>query len=424
MRICNNRFQAKHANIQHLSAKEWQWSVLLQVDTHRVHADSRSETKSGPVSLPPIDASTFDGGTPFTPNTANMLLQIAPSGMFDNNNGAMVPAPDQQLTSPVHLQQGHHGVEPYFSMSAIPAAQTMIDMHHSPMHPGRRESVTMHSMDPTVSMFPDDSSLGDFLTDIMMPITPSAMDATLGVGFMPQSYTPRDVLDFGADRNYDFNDFSVFDFGFISQYKEPQSRPFQQHIMVDGGDSSYPPSRPPEMEDGQAPDINNIGIEAFKKSLWSKWAPTKAEHGSVEQINLSLPFKDIQASAVNEGFELRLCEERLDQTCRDRIMAMLFGTCEPAVIPKIVSSFPSAELLDSLMQQYICVHMSQLNAWIHLPTFRPNQSRPEFIGIIIATGAILSPLPALRKLGSAIQEAVRLALPKTVRSSHYSNHLH
>lgn len=340
-----------------------------------------------------------------------MLLQMSPPGMFDSN-GAMVSVSNQQLNAPMNLQH-----EPYFTMPAIPMTQNMHDIHHSPIHhqhQGRRESSTMHSMDPTVSMFPDDSSLGDFLTDIMMPITPSALDTTLGVGFMPQPYTPRDVLDFGVERNYDFNDFNDFDFGFISQYKEPQPRPYQQHIMVDG-DASYPPSRPPETEDG-APEINNIGIEAFKKSLWSRWAPTQAEHGTVEAINLSLPFKDMQASTVSDGFELRLCEERLDQTCRDRIMAMLFGTCEPAVIPKIVSSFPSAELLDSLMQQYICAHMSQLNAWIHLPTFKPNQSRPEFIGIVIATGAILSPLPALRKLGSAIQEAVRLALPKTVSS--------
>lgn len=340
-----------------------------------------------------------------------MLLQIAPP-IFNPSN-AMVSTNDQHLTSPINLQQAQH-MEPYFTIPAIPMPQTMHDIQHSPIpqHP-RRDSSAMHSMDPTVSMFPDDSSLGDFLTDIMMPITPSAVDPSLGVGFMPEAYISRDVLDFGVERNYDFNDFSDFDFGFISQYKEPLPRPFQQHIMIDG-DASYPPSRPPEMEDGHPAEINSIGIEAFKKSLWSRWAPTQAENGTVEAINLSIPLKDMQASTVDYGFELRLCEERLDQTCRDRIMAMLFSTCEAAVIPKIVSSFPSAELLDSLMQQYICAHMSQLNAWIHLPTFKPNQSRPEFIGIIIATGAILSPLPALRKLGSAIQEAVRLALPKTV----------
>lgn len=68
-------------------------------------------------------------------------------------------------------------------------------------------------------------------------------------------------------------------------------------------------------------------------------------------------------------------------------------------------------------------------SWIHLPTFRPRSQGPEFNGIVIASGAILSAVPTgsfsiahsqikltflVRKLGLAIQETVRLALPSSV----------
>lgn len=343
----------------------------------------------------------------------NMILDVSPHATFTNDGRPML-GNDQTLITPGTVSSHGQSVDdmkldPYFTMPNMNMQRSMHDMHPSAnMMQPRRPSSTMHSMDQNVPMFPDDSSLGDFLTDIMMPITPSAMDASMTAAFLPQPYTPRDVLDFGTDLNYDLND---FDFGLISSFKD-QPRSLLPSVLVDDG--SYPPSRPPETEDGQVADVDNLGIEAFKKSLWSRWTPTTADDGTGEQINLSLPFKDMQTSTMMDGFELRLCEERLDQTCRDRIMAMLFSTCEPSVIPRIVSSFPSASLLDSLMQQYICFHMGQVNPWIHLPTFRPNSCRPEFIGMIIATGALVSPLPALRKLGSAISEAVRLALPKTV----------
>jgi len=70
------------------------------------------------------------------------------------------------------------------------------------------------------------------------------------------------------------------------------------------------------------------------------------------------------------------------------------------------------------------------HSWIHLPTFRPRTQGPEFNGIVIASGAILSTVPTgqsqstyrhfheltfeVRKLGLAIQETVRLALPSSV----------
>jgi hypothetical protein len=120
---------------------------------------------------------------------------------------------------------------------------------------------------------------------------------------------------------------------------------------------------------------------------------------------------------MRSGFDILV--PRLEQSCRDRILAMLLKTCEPVNVPKVVTSFPSAELLDSLMHLFFKTELSQTDSWIHLPTFRPQFQRPELNGIIIAAGALQSSVPTIRKLGFAIQEAVRLTIPTIVRCASF-----
>jgi hypothetical protein len=155
------------------------------------------------------------------------------------------------------------------------------------------------------------------------------------------------------------------------------------------------------------------GAEAYKKSVW-RWKPDQREHSNAEQVNLSIPYKDMQYLEARLAPDI--LDQRIDQNSRDKILAMLISTCEPGNVSRAVSSFPSADLLDSLMHLFFRSELQSTDAFIHLPSFRPQYQMPELNGIVVAAGAVLSNVPTVRKLGFAIQESVRTAVFRIVRS--------
>jgi hypothetical protein len=144
----------------------------------------------------------------------------------------------------------------------------------------------------------------------------------------------------------------------------------------------------------ETPDVQSsisLGAEAFSKSLWN-WLPGQREHGWMELSNLSLPHHEI------EGLENRptpnMIDHHLEQSSRDAILAMVLNAnAQESGIAKVVTSFPSAQLLNSLMHLFFRSEVLKTDSWIHLPTFHPRSQRPEFNGIVVASGAILSPVP-------------------------------
>lgn len=246
----------------------------------------------------------------------------------------------------------------------------------------------------------DDSSLAEFLRDVIMPGSPTSLAEANAAGFLPQNYyCGRDVFNFGMDSSLDFND---LDFSWIDsqQYKQPQlwaSVPLNVDEMRIAGQDT--------------PDFNSgttAGAEAFQKSVW-RWKPGPHNHAYAEQIHLSVPYKDMQ------HLEVRLPPDvlghRIEQTARDKILAMVLGTCERVNVSKVVTSFPSADFLDSLMHTFFRSELSREDSWIHIPTFKPQTNRAEWNAIVVAAGAVLSSIPTVRKLGFAIEEAVRLTVP-------------
>jgi hypothetical protein len=276
-------------------------------------------------------------------------------------------------------------------------SQSANQMHESTLN---GPSVVLED-NPMLDM--DESSLAEFLNQVMMPASPNNLANPNIMGdFIPQSYPPRDIFNFGIDANLDFND---MDFGWISS----------QNSKVPMWNFNAFPEQVEQLDRGQqTPDVRSgitAGAEAFERSLW-RWAPQKQEHAYAEQVNLSLPYKDIQN--LDTRLSPEILDHRLEQNSRDRILAMLLSTCEPANAERVVTSFPSADLLDSLMLLFFRSELSRTDSWIHLPTFRPQSQRPELNGIVVAAGAILSTVSTVRKLGFAIQEAVRLSIPRIV----------
>jgi hypothetical protein len=280
------------------------------------------------------------------------------------------------------------------------------------LEPNPVDSTSVHSLNNAMLDI-DDSSLADFLSNVMMPTSPNSLAAAgpHSLDFIQQSYyTGRDVFNFGMDSSLDFNE---IDYGWIT------SQNARQPTWNYGAASEL--ERAPPVRDTRTPDVSSgisAGAEAFQKSIW-RWRPVQQDHAHAEQVNLSLPYKDMQSLEPRHGPDV--LDQTLEQTSRDKILAMLLSGCKPSNVSRVVASFPSAELLDSLMHSFFRSEVHRTDSWIHLPTFKVQNQRPELNGIVVAAGAVLSGVPALRKLGFAIQEAVRLAIPKIVSSHQFSN---
>jgi hypothetical protein len=238
-----------------------------------------------------------------------------------------------------------------------------------------------------------DSSLGDFLADVMMPLTspsgPGQSNASAGI-------PTTDLLDLGVDHGLDFD---VFDFALFDTQSTLPTQSQQPGILED---MSEPPSR---MDGGAGHAIDVRASEAFRKSLW-RWLPKHSDAGHCEQLHLSLPAD----AGVTPSHTKRPCEERLGQSTRDKIMAIAMATCDQSQILHIVSRFPSADVLDCLVQDDLFYLRTRSVTHIHIPTFSPNDWRPELVAMIAAHGAIRNEVAAIRRLGYALQEAVRLSL--------------
>lgn len=256
---------------------------------------------------------------------------------------------------------------------------------------------------PHESFMHDGVQLGDFLADIMMSISPAQFDVGSAGNSNTDDLMP-DVFNFGNEEDFDLN---AIDFQLLSQPFVPGSPP---HQPTAGDESHCPPSR------AEGSGVDPVSVEAFQKSLW-RWTPGQADQGHCEQVNLLLPhYVGAPSSYVS-----RPCVENLKQLARDRMLAMVLNTCDREAVPRIVTSFPCAELLDHLMQEYLLFHSQEPDPFIHIPTFQPQAMRPELLASTVFFGAVRSPVPLVQKLGFALQESVRLALPKTVCDSVYVN---
>lgn len=103
----------------------------------------------------------------------------------------------------------------------------------------------------------DDSSLAEFLQDIMTRGSPNYPKDSCTLNIPPQN-SSWDVLNFGIDSSLDFND---MDLGWITLYN--QTSIFNYNILSDLHD--------PPLDQGQlTPDVSpsiSLGTKAFRKSL-------------------------------------------------------------------------------------------------------------------------------------------------------------
>ncbi|KAL6233299.1 hypothetical protein BDW75DRAFT_252117 [Aspergillus navahoensis] len=238
----------------------------------------------------------------------------------------------------------------------------------------------------------DGTFFPEFIPDSLVSLSrPGELDPS---AFPPNDYYARRLYDHNL--SFDF-DLTEVDFGLIDFYNSRGS--------------ANPAPLQPDDNDRDADRDSGIalGAEAYSRSSLSAWKPVRSDHAFADQNDLSVP-KSIDSPDATAQSRHQILSERLSPGSRDLIFGMVLQTSQRANLTRIMKSFPSTELLDSLIQDFFAYQAQQVDSWIHGPTFHPNEESPDMVGIVAAAAAVKSGIPTIRKLGYALMEVVRLQM--------------
>lgn len=205
------------------------------------------------------------------------------------------------------------------------------------------------------------------------------------------------VLDYYDDSNLDMND---VDFGMLDHWSVSH---LHEMIATDPNLSTYIP-QPQQPEDHtEMSHMRKRLASIWSESPW-RWMPDgKKDNIDAEKNNLSLG--DIADAQLQPD---RVVEDKLEPSCRDRIMAIVLEACpNNTILSRVASSFPSVEVMDSLAHVFMASHFWQVSEFVHFPTFSLNEQSPHWVGSAASAGAVSMSAPSLRKFGHALEEAVR-----------------
>lgn len=239
----------------------------------------------------------------------------------------------------------------------------------------------------------DDVLMGTFLHDIV-----NTNDSVSHLFGTDASAFP-DVLHFGCDDLADFPS-STFDRAYLASAPIQAPRPGEERNLT-----------LPLSADPQTPAVRravHAGEQAFRESMWL-WDPSMEDNSISEQVNLGL---STDHSLLQHRFRELDPRFRLSPRSRDRLLSMVLRTCEPGVQRQVASCFPSVEFLSSILADFRARHVRQISPWIHFDTINLENECEEFLAALICAGAAESHQPDIRRLGSALQEAARVAIFK------------
>ena len=209
----------------------------------------------------------------------------------------------------------------------------------------------------------------------------------------------------------------------VGDYGQPEQYPALEDVDFSFlNDLSLPelpsllPLSPPSDATSQQSTIA-IGAEAYKgMTSLSTWTPRQGDNYQREQQDLILSQHARPLThSVHLSDSRAFPKKDLPHTQRDQILAMVVRTASRAASSRIVSSFPSVDILRDLIHHALH-HMRerQVGNFIHVPSFNLGKQRPVLLGALIAYGCVTSPSPEARKFGYALQETVRVAINELV----------
>ncbi|KAL2815813.1 hypothetical protein BDW59DRAFT_177515 [Aspergillus cavernicola] len=237
----------------------------------------------------------------------------------------------------------------------------------------------------------DGTFFPDFIPDSLVSLSrPGELDPSV---WPPNDYYAHRIYDHNLNFNFDLTD---VDFGLIDFYNSRGS-----------ANLAPPPDGPNDRLDADSGIA--LGAEAYQRSSLSAWKPAREDHAFADQEDLSVP-KSIDSPEASATSERQILSERLSPGSRDLIFGMVLQTSQTANLTRIMKSFPSTQLLDSLIQDYFANQSQQVDSWVHGPTFHPNEESPDIVAVVAAAAAVRSTIPTIRKLGYALMEVVRMQM--------------
>lgn len=225
----------------------------------------------------------------------------------------------------------------------------------------------------------------DFLRDVLY-------DQSLGSP-IKSTESQGPMLDFYDDVNLDFDG---FDFSMLNNW------------MLDPPSDVSTETASPEGPVGMA-EMRSTLAKIWTESPW-RWTPGTTDNRFSEQPNLPLPSADANSTRIHEhrAAGRRVAKEALRLSCRDKILAIVLSTCrEASMANRVAASFPATETIDSWINIFLATHMCQVSSWIHYSSLSINNQWPEWLAVAAAAGAVLTSVPAFRRFGLALQEAIR-----------------
>jgi hypothetical protein len=221
------------------------------------------------------------------------------------------------------------------------------------------------------------------------------------------------VLDFCNNHNIELND---IDFSLLDQWNLAEPAPY--------------PHAGPMPEDPNALAEEHVDLSQLRRTLvkvWTaspwRWLPSQQDSAYEEQKNFSVSSGDVTSAQFQESKRSldKVINQKLDSSLRDRVLAIVLSTCKtPAMVTQIASSFPSTEVMDTMVHIFLASHMCSVSSWIHFSLFDMSAQWPDWIAVAAAAGGVLTPVPTLRKFGLALQEAVRLTIQSRFESKNTS----
>ncbi|KAI0974289.1 hypothetical protein F4678DRAFT_458255 [Xylaria arbuscula] len=317
--------------------------------------------------------------TSYTPGTSSSPPQLSTATIQDQR-----PMPHETMMSIVHetrdivsntVIKHEHG--------QLPTPDVMAEPNHCTYD---NAYTTNNAADPTNQPF------SDFLRDVLYAQSMDSSRLAEAQGLA--------VLDFCDDTSYELND---MDFGMLGNWNLDG---MADRLVVTQAET-------PQTDDSTVDmaQMRRKLVKIWTESPW-RWIPDKRDHGYSEHGNLPLPCRDSEQFQERHRQIDRVIQDKLDPSTRDKILAVVLGACgSDAIRMRVAATFPSTEIIDTLTHIFLAAHLCSVSGWIHFGTLVLNSQRPEWLVTAAAAGAIMTPVPTLRKFGFAIQEAVRLVLP-------------
>lgn len=253
-------------------------------------------------------------------------------------------------------------------------------------------ATSLSFFDNTLSQFDQTPGQNPLLPDYFQNLPPFDQ-------FLSGQQTPRGIMDMSFDIDIGLTD---LDLGLLDQYN------FQVPFAADTPSTDVQGPEQPVIESEGVP----VRTEAFKQSVWRYQPQPNKDYPGAAQADLAFTDSEKDNERRSHITQRRVVVEKLHRVGRDRLLALVLGTCSAENVKRIASAFPSIDLLDGLIQYFLTAPSLDAQNWIHLATFSPSKISPELLACIVSAGAATTPDLPLRKLGFALHEASRIGQGK------------